>query len=158
MTQTIDIPNAEAPELYRWLAEQVCITCKGKGIMPAQHHDTEPFTCLRCRGLGLASPWASQECPNYICLQPDLWGGIGYITLGGPGEEKLPVKHPQCNGSGRVPKEMGLSLIIVEAQKLGCYDVIADAIAEQVRSKWSTEGEITLAALRAFCTQAALHA
>ncbi len=162
MTQTINFANAEAEELNRWLYEQPCPESSCIDGLLEQMCDCGDGPDLHmkkheaCNGLGLAFPWAGAECP---CITyQGRTDGINHAI------DEPPFGFDMCKPcylyghqddcrcvSGRVPKAVGLSLIVVEAQKLGCYDTVADAVAEQVRSKWSTEGEITLAALRAYC-------
>lgn len=151
MTQIkIDIDRAEAPEIIRALAEQPC----GHTWGPSMHPGAVPMPELDklhphpkycdCQGLSLANPWASEACS----------GGLGCLDCVAKPE---PLVHDAliyarghvCNGSGRVPKAVGLSLIIVESQKLGCYQEVADVVTKQVCSRWSSEEEILLGALRA---------
>lgn len=101
MTQTIDFATAEAPELNRWLAEQPCPRDWGWG--PVGNWGTAEVTHIEscdCQGTGLAFPGASTVCLNQA----------EHHRLLGDAE----VCHPECyrcNGSGRVPKDVGLELL-----------------------------------------------
>ena len=148
MTQTIDFAHAEATELNRWLAEKSC-QCgadtepppRGKNCWRAHGPGGDHRDCNPCKGTGLAYPWASNKCNNIWCqgsgAEPD------------PQDVDKNQTCHTCNGSGRVPKAVGLSELIVQSQHLGCYDAVAEAITKQLLAKWSTSDEITLAALRA---------
>ena len=93
MTQTIDPTKAEAPDLIRWLAEQPC-RCS-QGCNQGYHTDDPNYRtgvtyCEYCQGTGRAFPWASEPCPGESL---ESCQGEGCLI---------------CNGSGRVPKAVGL--------------------------------------------------
>lgn len=99
MTQTIDPTKANIEKLTRWLAEQPCQCDSGvcrKG---------DPIYCSSCFPPcdGLAFSWASEECSNRLgcpaCVakpKPLVHDALIY------------ARGHVCNGSGRVPKAVGL--------------------------------------------------
>lgn len=133
MTQTqIDPFIANEQELVGW---QSSLGCKG------QHRWTSDGTkegeCADCRNTSLAFLWANKPCQSYR------------TELGG-----APSEHAQCcmcNGSGRVPKDVGLEEVFMQAPSLGDFEDIIHAVTnEHVRA--INEGgkpDYTLAALRA---------
>lgn len=138
MTQTkIDPAKAEKQELIRWLSAQPC-----KGFCKL-HHDNADHRNREaggecswikdcCQGTGLAFPWASMKCP---------WCGGVHLEL---------EKGCVCKGSGRVPKDLGLE-VLLEAKPWVVLSALHD---ELVRSRrvGEPEADFTLAALRAVVT------
>ena len=99
MTQTIDIAHAEAPELRRLLAELPCAEAYNHQYMegmPEGGGQPDGAICADCKEApGLALPWASTQC-HHGAIIDDV--GVRWE------QDKCPI----CNGSGRVPKAVGL--------------------------------------------------
>ncbi len=150
MTQAkIDINHAEAPELIRALTEQPC-PCPADGVTPI--HDmtvcgpAAHSTLCPCYPSGLANPWASLPCS----------GGLGCLDCVA---RPVPLVHDAliytrrrvCNGSGRVPKAVGVEELFGQAPSLGDFcNILAALRSEHVRA--INEGgppDYLLAALRA---------
>ena len=149
MTQTIDFANAEAPELNRWLAEQPCPESSCIDGLLEQMCDCGDGPDLHmkkheaCNGLGLAFLWASEKCHHGAIIDD--------VGVRWPKE-----KCPMCNGSGRVPKAVGLEELL-EQYPVMLYPLFA---ADGSQSSWqamlrpnsAADGETPLlAALRSVC-------
>jgi hypothetical protein len=141
MTPIIDSTTVE--QICTWLAEQ---PCPDPGCIKGLDKGSPSVfgSCRSCDGTGLAFPWASEECPPWFGEpgKPASWQEGGSHK-----------GHDKCNGSGCVPKALGLEALL-EMQ----YMVVIEALAgEFIASRpQDRPPDFLLAALRAVAKQAGM--
>jgi hypothetical protein len=154
MTQVTD-PTIE--QIRAWLAGQPCSDCGGTGRVPAAPHlsPASGFALCRpgCKGTGRAHPWASKLC--HLCFGTSAKGLPTCTT----------VLEGGCNGSGRVPKALGLEELLEVAS--GIVDCInlnlrqgkweCRLMAGHMKDFWGQGETPLLAALRAVAKQAGMR-
>lgn len=111
ITQVIDPTKANIEECRRWLAGQLCPNCLGdkrviSNTLWTDAHSEAVENCTVCidseiKPTGLAFPWASEECGALWCNN-----GVSPNARDPDG-----ICH-DCNGSGRVPKAVGLEELL----------------------------------------------
>ena len=152
-TQAIDSATWSVEQCRRWLAGQLCLDCIDGLLEQMCDCGDGPDLHMKkheaCGGLGLAFPWASEECGNWVGLP-----GKSASCQEGGGHEG----HNKCNGSGRVPKAVGLEELfkygLIYIQKLPTeWEAVCNRFTpgiEKATSGVKAKGETPLlAALRA---------
>ena len=124
MTQTTDTTAAIA-EARRRLSEMPCLQDWGWG--PASGEIKHPPDCI-CQGTGRAFPWDSEECVRTVKVK----GQEVFMLCKG-------TEDCQCNGSGRVPKAVGLEELLVEMEKRGVIINVLPShyVYPELESEWS---------------------
>lgn len=149
MTQIDNAPTVE--QLRRALADEPCPNCGGNGgwgtgeaLIYDGSIDVE--ICDVCQGTGRAFPWASEHC---FCMSKTCW-----IVRGRIGQHEDNCGCEDCNGSGRVPKAVGLEELLERE-----YMVVIEALSEEFIKSGPQDRapDYTLAALRAIAAQAGMQ-
>lgn len=146
-TQTDSAPTAE--HIIAWLAEQPCLKCGGSGW--GWDKDARRVKDRECGGIGLAFPWASEAC---ICGGDTCLCHACALTeaMGDGAGAHIPTAC-RCNGSGRVPKAVGLEELM-EAKPWVVHEALAIEHAESLSE--NRRPNYMLTALRAVAAHAGM--
>lgn len=143
--------NLNADQVLRAIAEQPCdptVCDEGQTVIEEMTHEA-------CGGLGLANPWASELCP--LLTQ---WPARHLA------KRRSGLSCTRCNGSGRVPKAVGLEELVVlpgtswsfEPRRDGYWCGLFHSVVDGEPLSHSAAGETPLlAALQAVAKSKGLH-